>query len=104
MQEDVSAALIEASREGHVESVRVLLAAGAAVAQAEPNGWTALMAASLQGHLDCARTLLEAGAAMIRPRRMAVPRSSRQVKGGTWSVWASCSQQALPWIRSSRMA
>jgi hypothetical protein len=42
--------------------VRVLLEAGAEVAQEDSDGRTALMAASEYGHLECVRALLEAGA------------------------------------------
>jgi ankyrin repeat protein len=45
-----------------VECVRVLLEAGAPVAQTMQDGITALMVASGQGHVDCVRALLEAGA------------------------------------------
>jgi hypothetical protein len=47
---------------GQLGCVRELLEAGADVAQAAKDGWTALMAASRHGKLDCVRALLEAGA------------------------------------------
>ena len=53
-------ALMVASRAGHVDTVRVLLDAGANLG-GNYNGHTALILASTQGHLETARMLLQAG-------------------------------------------
>ena len=59
-----------ASGMGHVEIVRVLLAAGAGVDTATNDGETALMFASGSGHVEVVRALLAAGAdAPHRPQR-----------------------------------
>ena len=39
----------------------ILLEAGANVAQASEDGWTALIAASQEGHVECVRALLARG-------------------------------------------
>jgi hypothetical protein len=54
------------------ELVRALLAAGADVAQARPDGWTPLLLASRYGHLECVRALLEAGADVAQIRSSGV--------------------------------
>jgi ankyrin repeat protein len=54
--------LLLAAREGHVESVQTLLAAGAAVNQASAGDKTSpLLIATINGHFDLARLLLDAG-------------------------------------------
>jgi hypothetical protein len=58
-----------ASQEGHLECARALLEAGADVAQARQDGFTALMVASSKGHLECMRALLEAGADVAQARQ-----------------------------------
>ena len=55
-------ALMAASICGQHERVRALLAAGADVAQAMPDGRTALMVATTHRQFECVRALLEAGA------------------------------------------
>ena len=56
-----------ASRSGTLECVLALLEAGANVAQAAEDGWTALIFASAEDHLECVRALLEAGADVMQP-------------------------------------
>ena len=51
-----------ASQEGHLECVRLLLEAGAAVSQAKDNGSTPLLIACLKGHLEVAKLLSSYGA------------------------------------------
>ncbi len=54
-------ALLFAVREGHIECIRVLLAAGADVNDALPNGATALTVAILNAHYEIAALLLDKG-------------------------------------------
>lgn len=55
-------ALLFAVREGHIECIRVLLAAGAGVNDTLPNGATALSVAILNAHYEIAALLLDKGA------------------------------------------
>jgi ankyrin repeat protein len=55
-------ALLFAAREGNVESVRVLLEAGADIDFTDPDGTTALILALMNGHWDTAQLLIESGA------------------------------------------
>ena len=55
-------ALLFAARDGHLESVKALLAEGAQVDLTDPDGSTALIVALMNGHWDTARVLIEAGA------------------------------------------
>lgn len=52
---------------GHAQSLRALLAAGAAVDEADSFGNTALMLASGHGRVECVRALVEAGANLGKP-------------------------------------
>ena len=54
--------LLKAALAGDAESVRALLAAGAAVDAADCRGRRPLMCAAMHGHVACVRALLEAGA------------------------------------------
>jgi ankyrin repeat protein len=54
--------LLFAAREGALESVRVLIGAGADLNLAEPDGITPLIIAIINGHYDVAGALLEGGA------------------------------------------
>ena len=54
--------LLYAAREGHLETVRVLLDAGANIEQADADGVTPLLMAILNERLDVARLLVERGA------------------------------------------
>jgi ankyrin repeat protein len=54
--------LLFAVREGHLECVRVLLAAGADANETVPNGATALTIAILNGHFEVGALLVEKGA------------------------------------------
>ena len=54
--------LMAAAHLGHALLVPVLLAAGARVDQAMPDGWTALLFAADQGHTAAVQALLEGGA------------------------------------------
>lgn len=56
--------LMAAARAGNTESVKMLLAAGAAVNQADATGATALSWAVEGGHAEAVRCLLDAGAAV----------------------------------------
>ena len=55
-------ALIYAASAGHVDTVRVLLEAGALVDAKDRDGRTALICAALRGHTDVVETLLDKGA------------------------------------------
>ena len=55
-------ALMMAADEGHIESVRTLLDAGADVNEKNNNDYTALMLAKEQGHTEIAEILRKAGA------------------------------------------
>ncbi len=63
-QRDPGAALLEAARQGDLESVRELLAAGADVDAPNRYGATALFFAADRGHLDVVRELVDAGASL----------------------------------------
>lgn len=54
--------LMYAARDGHLEVMRVLLRAGAAVDLADPDGSTPLILALMNGNWDAAKLLVEAGA------------------------------------------
>jgi serine/threonine-protein phosphatase 6 regulatory ankyrin repeat subunit B len=56
--------LIAAASEGHVEIVKLLVAAKVDVNAKDKDGTTALMAASARGHVDAVIQLLEAGASV----------------------------------------
>ncbi|KAG2485469.1 hypothetical protein HYH03_015845 [Edaphochlamys debaryana] len=62
VDEEGRTALIFASRDGHLEVVKALLAAGARVEAADEDGSTPLMHASRHGHLEVVKALLAAGA------------------------------------------
>jgi hypothetical protein len=55
-----------AARNGHVETLRALVAAGAEVDHAGNTGFTALYAAALCGHVEAIQALLSAGADLNR--------------------------------------
>ena len=55
-------ALLHASKKGHTEIVRMLLAAGAKIDHVDEDGNTALLQASREGHTEIVRMLLAAGA------------------------------------------
>ena len=55
-------ALLFATREGHLDTVKALIDAGANVDAVDNEGTNALVLATLNGHLDVAGLLLEAGA------------------------------------------
>jgi ankyrin repeat protein len=55
-------ALMFAAREGHVDTLRTLLKAGAEVDFADPDGSTALIVALMNGHWDAAKLLVDSGA------------------------------------------
>jgi ankyrin repeat protein len=55
-------ALQFAARDGHLEAVRALVKADAAIDFTDPDGSTALMLALMNGHWDTAQLLIEAGA------------------------------------------
>ena len=55
-------ALLFATREGHLDTVKALIAAGADINAVDNEGTSALVLATLNGHLDIAGLLLEAGA------------------------------------------
>jgi ankyrin repeat protein len=54
--------LIYAARDGRLESVKLLLDAGARIDQAEVNGQTALLMATMSGKVETARLLIQRGA------------------------------------------
>jgi uncharacterized protein len=54
--------LMFAARDGSIESVRALLAAGAEVNFQDPDGSTPLLVALMNGHWDAAKLLVESGA------------------------------------------
>jgi len=54
--------LLYAAREGYLDAARVLLAAGAQIDLADPDGTTPLILALMNGHFDMARALIDAGA------------------------------------------
>lgn len=54
--------LMFAARDGHIEAVRALLAAGAAVDFTDPDDSTPLLVALMNGHWDIARLLIASGA------------------------------------------
>ena len=54
--------LMFAARDGKIEAVRALLAAGAHVNFADPDGSTPLIVALMNGHWDVAKLLIESGA------------------------------------------
>ena len=53
--------LMVASKEGHLEVVRLLLESGADKDLARNEDWTALFVASESGHLEVVRLLLQCG-------------------------------------------
>jgi len=53
--------LLEASRDGHTQTVELLLEKGANVNVKNKYGYTALMYASMYGHTETAELLLEKG-------------------------------------------
>ena len=55
-------ALVDAATYGHVDCLRMLLAAGAEIDMPLTEGWTALMLASQKGWVSTVKLLLEAGA------------------------------------------
>lgn len=55
-------ALLFAARDGHIDSVRALLEAGADINFTDPDGSTALIVALMNGHWDTAKQLIGAGA------------------------------------------
>jgi len=55
-------ALIHAAREGHIDVVQVLLAAGVTTDERDERGHTALMMAAFDGHTTMVQALLAAGA------------------------------------------
>ena len=61
--------LIAASSEGHIEVVKLLIAAGANVDAKDKDDTTALMAASARGHLNVVKELLTAGAKVNEQNR-----------------------------------
>ena len=60
--QDRDTQLVEAARNGHTDTVRVLLKAGRDANTRTPDGATALMAAVSGGHVDTMQALLDAGA------------------------------------------
>ena len=54
--------LIDAARQGHPETVKILADAGAPVDERDNFGWTVLMRATLQGQAGSVKALIEAGA------------------------------------------
>ncbi|KAF5826428.1 ankyrin repeat-containing domain protein, partial [Dunaliella salina] len=54
--------LVAATKEGHLDAVRLLLDKGAAIDEAEEDGWTPLCWASSRGHLEIAKLLVDRGA------------------------------------------
>ena len=54
--------LMRGARAGHVETVKVLLSAGANLEATDKDGWTALMWAAEEGHVEVVKVLLSAGA------------------------------------------
>jgi ankyrin repeat protein len=54
--------LMFAARDGKIEAMRALLASGAQVNYADPDGSTALIVALMNGHWDAAKLLIESGA------------------------------------------
>ncbi|XP_047100896.1 60 kDa lysophospholipase-like [Schistocerca piceifrons] len=71
--------LIEASKEGVVEELRALLAAGANVEARDEDMWTALHWAAVRGHEDVVRCLVEGGADV----------ETRDSRGNTPMHWAA---------------
>ena len=65
-----SMTLLEACENGEVEETRLLLEAGNAIDQSDPEGWTALMFACDNGHHGTADLLLERGAAVDQASRL----------------------------------
>src|SRR5687767_1169896 len=57
-------ALFYAARDGRTESARILVEAGADLAQTDPNGITPLLMAITNNHMDTAHYLLAAGSAV----------------------------------------
>jgi len=59
---DEYTALHQAAKNGHADTVRVLVELGADVNVRDNDGWTALQRAAVQGHVDTVRVLVELGA------------------------------------------
>ena len=55
-------ALMFAARDGHIQTVRTLLAIGADIEFTDPDGSTALLVALMNGQWDTAKLLIDAGA------------------------------------------
>ena len=61
---DGATSLLVSSVNGHQAVVKLLLASGARVNQADSEGWTPFIGASFYGHHDIAKLLLKSGAVM----------------------------------------
>ncbi len=85
---DLNAALVEASRAGHEEAIKLLLDVGADVNHTGTDDGSALLAASRNGHKGAVKLLLEAGAAVEmvhkygKPLRLVLFGFDFQLKGG----------------------
>ncbi|TNY19802.1 cyclin-dependent protein kinase inhibitor [Rhodotorula diobovata] len=86
--------LLHAASEGHVDSVRVLLAAGAAVHAVDEFKRTPVHYAAWQGHIDCVNLLIDAGATI--PPQSSQPMDHDVDEAGQATASVSTTDMAPP--------